>query len=112
MNPEDDEVKQIADTGGVLGVIFYSEWLFPHSAKRADRLANVVDTVVHFRNVAGAEAVALGSDFDGMTDPPDDLREPADFPRLTDALLQRLPSAEVEAVLGGNFLRVLEQGWG
>lgn len=111
MNPDHDEVVRIADTGGVIGVIFYNYWLTvdPHP----DTLAHVVDTIVSLVKVAGEEGVALGSDWDGMTDPPDDLREPADWPRLAAALRARgLTQSVVEKVSGLNAIRVLRDGWG
>ena len=65
----------------MVGVILFSDWLFPQGAGRESRLANVVETVRHIQQVGGEDMVGFGSDFDGRTDPPDDLREPADFPR-------------------------------
>ncbi len=57
--------------------------------------------------------MAFGSDWDGMTDPPDDLKEPADWPNLTAALSQaNFTDAQIKKFLGGNAMRVLEKGWG
>ncbi len=47
-----------------------------------------------------------------MTDPPDDLREPADIPRLTQALLETFTPERVRKFIGGNALRALRAGWG
>jgi microsomal dipeptidase-like Zn-dependent dipeptidase len=69
-----------------VSVIFLSDWLFPQGAGREGRLANVVETVHHIQLAGGEDMVAFGSAFDGRTGPPDDLREPADFPRLLTAL--------------------------
>ena len=112
MNPDDEEIRRIARSGGVVGVIFFSDWLFPQGAGREDRLANVVETVRHIQQVGGEDVVAFGSDFDGMTDPPDDLREPADFPRLLAALEEAgFTGRQIEKFAGRNFLRVLRAGW-
>lgn len=110
MNPTDDEVRRIADGGGVIGVIFMNDWLAP--GKQAEGIDLIVDTIFHLRDVGGAECVALGSDFDGFTDPPDDLQDPAMLPALTDRMVSRgLSEDDAERVLGSNALRVIRDGW-
>ena len=96
INPSDDEIRKIADTGGVVGVIFYSEWLTDTDFKKTknDKLVHVVDTVKHIARVGGDECVALGSDFDGMTDPPDDFT-----------------NHRIEKFFNENAMRVMEDGW-
>ena len=69
----------------------------------------IVDHIDHAVKVAGIDHVGLGSDFDGATMPlgMDDVSR---LPRLTDALLKRgYSEANVEKILGGNFLRVMER---
>jgi membrane dipeptidase len=110
-NLKDWEIKQIADTGGLVGVIFMNYWLMPHETRRG--LNFVARTIRHFVDVAGIDHVAIGSDFDGFTDPPDDLKDAAEFPRLTQRLLaEEFSPDEIAKILGGNVLRVLRQGWG
>ena len=47
-----------------------------------------------------------------MTDSPDDLREPADFPRLLAALEDAgFTGRQIEKFAGRNFLRVLRGRW-
>jgi membrane dipeptidase len=58
------------------------------------------------------EHVALGTDFDGFTDPPDDCKSEAELPRVRELLEAKgVPADAVEAVLGGNARRVLRSGW-
>jgi membrane dipeptidase len=110
-NLKDAELKLIADTGGVVGVIFMNYWLMPHETKRG--LNFITHTLNHFVKVAGIDHVAIGSDFDGFTDPPDDLRDASEFPKLTQRLLaEGYRSGEIEKLWGGNVLRVLKEGWG
>ena len=91
-------------------VIFLSDWLFPRGAGREGRLANGVETVRHIQQVGGEDVVAFGSGLDGMTDPPDDLREPADFPRLLTALEHAGFTGRQKFELR-NSLRGLRAGW-
>lgn len=111
MNPDDDEIKIIADTGGVIGVLFMNFWLSPQHQKNG--LDLIVHTIWHLKNVGGIDCVAIGSDFDGFTDPPDDIKDISQMPRLTHALLNAgFSQTEVEKILGGNVLRLLQNGWG
>jgi membrane dipeptidase len=50
--------------------------------------------------------VGLGSDFDGIDDPPIGMEDVSKLPKLTEELLRRGHSEEeVRGVLGENFLR-------
>jgi membrane dipeptidase len=110
-NLQDWELRKVADSGGVIGVIFMNYWLMPRESNRG--LNFVVRTIEHFVDVAGIEHVAFGSDFDGFTDPPDDLRDASELPKLTQHLVaEGFARDEITKILGGNALRVLREGWG
>jgi membrane dipeptidase len=71
-------------------------------------LAQVADHIEHIRDVAGVDAVGLGSDFDGITEVPVGLEDVSKFPDLLAELLRRGWSEEdVKKVAGLNALRVL-----
>ena len=66
----------------------------------------VVDHIEHVIRIAGPDAVGLGTDFDGIPDPPAGLEDVSKLPRITEELLRRGHSDdEVRKVLGENFLR-------
>ena len=66
----------------------------------------VIDHIEHVIQIAGPEAVGLGTDFDGIEDPPEGLDDVSKLPVITAELLRRGHSErEVEGVLGENFLR-------
>lgn len=110
MSPKPQEMARISATGGVIGVIFMNYWL--GELERGVGLDAIVRTVREIVIHAGIEHVAVGSDFDGFTDPPDDLRDSSQMPRLTDALLRDgFSHDDVEKILGRNFHRVLRDGW-
>ena len=111
-NLADDELREVARRRGVVGVIFMTYWLqHPHPPK--DGVDLIWRTLQHVRAVTGSfDHVAIGTDFDGFTDPPDDLRDASMLPALTGALLERgMAEADVKKVLGGNAQRVLAAGW-
>lgn len=105
-NLTDAQVKAVADTGGVVGIIFAQEFLArPGGATDG---AMIVDHLEHVIRVAGEDAPALGSDFDGMIVPPPDVASVEAFPKLVQHMLDRGFSEErIRKILGRNFLRAL-----
>jgi len=67
----------------------------------------IIDHIDHVVAVAGIDHVGLGSDFDGIDVTPVGMEDATGFPALTIRLLERGYSpAEVNKIVGGNFLRV------
>jgi microsomal dipeptidase-like Zn-dependent dipeptidase len=113
---QDWEIKWIADHGGVCGIIFMNYWLSPVDTKFG--IKYLMQTVKHLHEVGGAGVVGIGTDFDGFTDPPDEIADASDLPRFTRELAsefldseRRYPDEVIEKFLGGNALRVLLEGW-
>jgi len=68
----------------------------------------ILEHIDHAVQVAGVDHVGLGSDFDGATMPLG-MEDAAKLPKITDALLKKgYSEADVEKILGGNILRVME----
>ena len=68
----------------------------------------MADHIEHIRDVAGVDAVGLGSDFDGITEVPVGLEDVSKFPDLLAELLKRgWSEQDVRKVAGLNALRVL-----
>ncbi|MGH7643597.1 MAG: dipeptidase [Candidatus Dormibacteria bacterium] len=125
-NLPDQELRAIAETGGVIGINFYPPFISDGPASIED----VVDHIEHAVEVAGIGHVGLGPDFireagravygdnhvtEGLdlADYVPGLEGPADFPALADALDQRgFTRLQLEAVMGGNFRRFLNQAIG
>lgn len=100
-NIDDEQIRAVADTGGVIGVIFAPRFL------GKDGAAQVAAHIKHGLNVAGEDALSLGSDFDGFVIPPSDLRGAEDYPRLAEALIEAgIPARVAGKVLCENALRV------
>ena len=80
--------------------------LFNSLPRRRTTWTKVIDHIEHVIQIAGPEAVGLGTDFDGIEDPPEGLDDVSKLPVITAELLRRgHPEREVEGVLGENFLR-------
>jgi membrane dipeptidase len=103
-NLDDDQLRALAARGGIVGVIFASNYL----GGLFCTLERVADHIEHIARVAGDDAVALGSDFDGFVPLPRGLRDAADLPRLTELLWRRgWREPRLGKLLGGNALRYL-----
>jgi len=106
-NLDDAQLRTIADTGGVVGVIFHGGYLGGQYLG-GGRASRIVDHLAHLIDVAGEDAAALGSDWDGLIATPRDMATCLELPRLVQLMLDRGFTPErVRKVLGGNFLRAL-----
>ena len=73
-------------------------------------LQDVVAHIDHVRQIAGIEAIGIGSDFDGVDCTPTGLDDVSKFPNLTRALLEKGYSAsDVKKIYGENTLRLMRQ---
>jgi microsomal dipeptidase-like Zn-dependent dipeptidase len=98
-NLDDDQLRGVAGTRGVVGI---GVWEAAVCGTDAGAMARAIR---HAVNVAGVDHVGLGSDFDGAVTAPFDA---TGWVFLTDALLRSgLGEDEVGKVMGGNVLRVL-----
>lgn len=105
-NLDDDQIREIARRGGVIGVIFVSTYL----GGTFCALPRLADHIEHVARVGGEGAVALGSDFDGFMALPRGMRDAADLPRLTQVLWDRgWRGPALRKLLGENVLRYFDQ---
>jgi membrane dipeptidase len=102
-NLYDNQITAIANSGGVIGVVFYPPFLGNGPADIDDVISHI-DYIV---NLVGIDYVALGSDFDGIESTPVGLEDVSKFPNLTMKLIEHgYTQSDVEKILGGNFMRV------
>jgi len=88
---------------------FDLEWLAKNPIPRAP-LKSLIDHIDHVAKIAGVDHVGLGSDFDGTAFLPAGIDTAADYPKITQALLDRgYSAADIKKILGGNMLRVLRE---
>jgi membrane dipeptidase len=72
-------------------------------------LSLLIDHIDYIVRLVGPDHVGLGSDFDGIESPPQQLDDVTTYPLITRELLKRgYKPGDVEKILGGNFLRVLK----
>ncbi len=104
-NLTDEQLRAIAAGGGVVGVTFVDAFL---AAPGEARLDHVIAHIEYMLALIGPDHVAIGSDFDGCTPPPE-LSDVTRYPLITARLLARgHDPATVRKILGENFLRVFQ----
>jgi len=105
-NLSDEQAKEIARSGGLIGVITWKDLL------GGDSLEAMADAIVHGASVAGARHVGIGTDFDGWVFSAEGIRDATRYPALTERLVQRgFTGEELSGILGGNYLRVLGESY-
>ncbi len=103
-NLDDEQVRAVAERGGVCGVAFETSFL---ATGRPATLDDVLRHVDHLVEVGGIDHVGFGSDFEGIEKTPSGLEHVGRYPALAAALLDRGHDvAAVRKLLGGNFERV------
>lgn len=111
-NLTEADVRAIVASRGLVGVIFMPHWLDRSDPREG--LDPIWRTMDQLRAWSGDswDHVAIGTDFDGFTDPPDDCDSAAKLPLVRELLdAKGLTRRDAEAVLGGNARRVLREGW-
>lgn len=98
-NLKDEHIQGVADTGGIVGAIFYDAMI---DGSTMEHVAHGIEYIV---DNFGVDYAALGSDFDGFIKTPTDV---TGLPLLTQALLDKgIGEPEIRKIYGENFLRVL-----
>jgi len=114
----DDAIRGIAKRDGVIGIVLYNPFLkdgwrrgHPRNEVTLDHVATAMDYICQL--LGDAEHVGIGSDFDGclgLDSVPAGLDSVADLRFIGDTLVKwGYDHADVEAVLGMNWLRLLQR---
>jgi membrane dipeptidase len=130
----DEAIEKLAARGGVMGITGVRNFV---RDREPTTIEHMIDHIDHVVKLAGIEHVGIGSDSDlnGYDDMPADQRKelmasykssyafrdkldtdgfdhPGKIFDLTDALIRRgYSDSNIEAVLGGNFRRLLDIVW-
>ena len=84
--------------------------LFGPRVNVAATVDDVADHIDHAVNVAGIDHVGIGSDFDGVSGPPNGLEDVSKMSALIATLLHRgYADRDVMKILGENHLRVIRE---
>ncbi|MBE5793056.1 MAG: hypothetical protein E7323_00040 [Clostridiales bacterium] len=106
-NLSDRQLRLLFATGGYVGVNFFVPFL---SSSGKATLDTVIDHMAYMCDLGGENHVGLGSDFDGIDQYPDGLRNAGDVPALLNRMRQRGFSERlVQQIAGENFAAYLNR---
>jgi membrane dipeptidase len=108
-NLKDNQIKAIAENGGVIGICFYSDFL--NSNKKAS-VTDIVEHIKYIRKLVGINYIGLGSDFDGM-----EIQKTANgvdnisrINNITKELkLQGFKNEEIDKIMWNNWSKVFKK---
>ncbi len=104
-NLPDDDIREIAALGGVIGITFVPDFLGPDAGIRL-----LIDHVEHAVDVAGVEHVGFGSDFDGVDNLPVGMMGCESWPAVLAGLSGRgFKEIDIHRIAGSNWRRVFKQ---
>lgn len=99
-NLSDDQLRKIAEKGGLVGIGFWKE------AICGEDIFSIAKAIGYAVQIMGVEHVALGSDFDGAVKT---VMDSSNMYYLTEALLKGgLTPNQVELIMGQNAVRFLQ----
>lgn len=102
-NLTDRQLRDLFAAGGYVGVNFYPSFLVEKGSPCG--IGSVIDHIDHMHQLGGQGKVGFGSDFDGITDKPEGLDNPDDFPALLDGLSRRgYRDSDLRDIAGQSFL--------
>lgn len=105
-NLSDDMFMQICNTGGVVGINLFPDFLGAEAT-----LDTACDHIFHFLEMdPECRHIALGGDLDGIDYLPQDFSGVQDYPKLADRLLERgLTEEQVYNIFWNNALGVMKR---
>jgi membrane dipeptidase len=141
-NLTDEQIRRVAATGGVIGMVGFPAFVSADARPTIEALIRHIDYIArlvgpqhiglgidYFVGMAGvstdeqAQTIYQGVVDSGIWEPanyppppwyyPAGMELPDGLPRLTDALVRHgYTDADIEGILGANFLRVFREVWG
>jgi microsomal dipeptidase-like Zn-dependent dipeptidase len=112
LNLSDEAILRIQKSEGVIGVIFYTEWLRTGTGDDRDDVQLITDVIDAIHTVTKSfENIAIGSDLDGFIDPIKLCSNYSKMSAIVDPIIYRYGRLVGEKILYRNAQRVLHRGW-
>jgi membrane dipeptidase len=114
--PDLEEIKLISCYKGIVGVILMNYWLVGVEEDDPTRIDNAIPHIIRtveciHGSLGNYDTIAIGTDLDGFTQVPDDLRHVRLLSHLSDTLEKKFGVEVANKICYQNALRVLNAGW-
>jgi membrane dipeptidase len=103
-NLDDNMIKKLADSGGVMGLNFCADFMGENKIAEIEDMKNHIR---HIKNVGGIDVIALGSDFDGISNQVE-IKNVSEMDKLHLALKGELSEYDIEKIYYKNALRIIK----
>ena len=104
-NLSDEQLKALAQAGGVTGINFYHNFL---GEDGSGSMEQIMAHIRHIKNVAGIDVIAVGSDFDGISGNTA-MKDASELTMLIDSLeMFGFSEDEIDKICWKNALRVIK----
>ncbi|MBQ1270991.1 MAG: dipeptidase [Clostridia bacterium] len=106
-NLTDEMLKLLGENGGLTGLNYCAPFMSEEAAKNnLTTCDDIVRHALYIKNKAGIDAVAFGSDFDGIGNALD-FGDYSGMPKVIDALSKHFTDDEIEKICWKNAYRVI-----
>lgn len=103
-NLDDEQIREIARRGGVIGLNLATAFL--HDTPEKANIDTVLRHLEHMANVGGVGCAALGGDLDGIPATPEGINDLLDYEKLYKRIEAEFGVQDANKIFFGNFLRV------
>lgn len=104
-NLEDDMIRKLANSGGIMGLNFCSGFM---GENEVTKIEDIKKHINHIKNVGGIDVLALGSDFDGISNQVE-IKNVSEMDKLHSALKGELSEDDIEKIYYKNALRLIKE---
>ena len=107
-NLTDNQIKAIAKTDGLIGINFCPEFIKEN--KSEVEITDLIEHINYIKNLVGIDYIGLGTDYDGITKTPKNLKDISKLPNLIDELKKNnFSNNEIEKIINKNWLRIFKK---
>lgn len=106
-NLSDEQIKAIAESGGLVGINFCPEFI---KDKGITEIKDIIKHINYIRELVGIEHIGLGTDYDGISNTPNGLEDVSKIPKLVEALFNEgYNTSDIKKILQANWLRLFKE---
>ncbi|MFV9568253.1 dipeptidase [Thermoanaerobacter mathranii] len=106
-NLTDEQIKAIAQKGGVIGINFAPQFLRDEGQATLEDVLNHIDYICE---LVGEDYVGFGSDFDGIESTPEGLKDISYFPAILEGLIKRgYTQEQIAKITHKNFENLIKK---